>query len=117
MRLSEYATKHGIQYRTAWNPAYTSQECSKCGWLSETNRKTQTNFQCTKCAWTGHADVNAARNILGRSQNGAAWLYVKRDIIRERLLVRYSEKNTQRTPSTVRLADTPRSRGKVASLT
>ncbi len=105
-KLKDLTELSGITIHTI-NPAYTSQECSKCGWVSKINRKTQTNFQCTKCDWSGHADVNAARNILGRSQSGDAWLYVKRDIIRERLLVRYSEENTQRTPSTVRLADTP----------
>jgi len=115
-KLKDLTELSGITIHTI-NPAYTSQECSKCGWVSKTNRKTQTNFQCTKCAWTGHADVNAARNILGRSQNDAAWLYVKRDIIRERLLVRYSEENTQRTPSTVRLVDTQRVNAKVANST
>ncbi len=115
-KLKDLTELSGITIHTV-NPAYTSQECSKCGWVDKENRKTQTNFQCTKCAWSGHADVNAARNILGRSQNDAAWLYVKRDIIRERLLVRYSEENPQRTPSTVRLVDTPLSRRKVANLT
>ncbi|MCV7163064.1 zinc ribbon domain-containing protein [Mycobacterium stomatepiae] len=43
--------------------AYTSQRGSKCGrWIR--NPLSQAVFRCTTCSFTGHADVNAATNIL-----------------------------------------------------
>ncbi|WP_346776602.1 transposase [Streptomyces sp. HNM0574] len=47
------------------NPAYTSQRCSACGFVTENNRESQAVFRC-KAAGCGHAenaDVNAAKNI------------------------------------------------------
>ena len=48
------------------NAAYTSQECSKCGFVSKKNRKTQGTFKCTCCGHKINADVNASRNIIKR---------------------------------------------------
>ena len=48
------------------NPAYTSQECSKCGFVSKKNRRTQGTFKCTCCDHKINADVNASRNIIKR---------------------------------------------------
>ena len=48
------------------NAAYTSQECSKCGFVSKGNRKSQSAFHCTCCGHKINADVNAARNIIKR---------------------------------------------------
>ncbi|MGW1289728.1 RNA-guided endonuclease InsQ/TnpB family protein [Streptomyces sp. NPDC001118] len=47
------------------NPAYTSQRCSACGFVSEGNRESQAVFRCkvAGCGHTAHADVNAAINI------------------------------------------------------
>ncbi|MFD0005028.1 RNA-guided endonuclease InsQ/TnpB family protein [Streptomyces sp. NPDC127178] len=47
------------------NPAYTSQRCSACGFVTETNRESQAVFRCKAagCGHTAHADVNAAINI------------------------------------------------------
>ena len=60
-----------LQYKLAWrggqlvlvNPAYTSQRCAVCGHTHAGNRKGET-FRCLACANCGHADVNAAKNIL-----------------------------------------------------
>ena len=42
------------------NPAYTSQECSRCGSLNKTSGK---HYKCSKCGYFCHRDVNAAFNI------------------------------------------------------
>jgi putative transposase len=55
----------GIRYRSV-QPAYTSQQCSRCGFVSELNRKTQTKFICQHCGFACHADVNAAQNVAER---------------------------------------------------
>jgi putative transposase len=48
-------------------PHYTSQECSRCGFIDKGNRKSQAVFSCQECGFTAHADVNAAINILRRN--------------------------------------------------
>ena len=50
-------------------PAYSSQECHQCGWVSRNNRKDQEHFKCEICGYTKNADLNASLNILGRSQD------------------------------------------------
>jgi len=45
------------------SPAFTSQRCSACGHVAAESRKSQALFACVACGYTGHADVNAARNI------------------------------------------------------
>ncbi|GAA1000729.1 RNA-guided endonuclease TnpB family protein [Acrocarpospora macrocephala] len=42
------------------DPAYTSQECSRCGHADKKNRPCQETFACTSCGFAEHADVNAA---------------------------------------------------------
>lgn len=59
---------------TEVNPAYTSQECSKCHTINKRNRTTQKHFHCVNCDHRINADVNAARNIHGRSVNGLTLL-------------------------------------------
>lgn len=44
------------------SPTYTSQRCSKCGWVQKANR-TGKVFRCKSCGYTDDADMNAARNI------------------------------------------------------
>ncbi len=48
------------------NPAFTSQTCHTCGHISPENRH-GTRFRCVECGHQAHADVNAAKNILGRA--------------------------------------------------
>jgi putative transposase len=49
-------------------PAFTSQTCHACRHCVAENRESQAVFRCRACGHTGHADVNAARNIaVGRT--------------------------------------------------
>jgi putative transposase len=51
------------------NPKYTSQRCSRCGYVDKNNRK-ETIFRCKNCGFELNADLNASRNIevLGKSE-------------------------------------------------
>jgi putative transposase len=54
---------------TKVNAAYTSQQCSKCGYVDKRNRRDQSHFKCSCCGRALNADVNAARVIGGRSSD------------------------------------------------
>lgn len=45
------------------DPRFTSQACSKCGYVAKENRKSQKCFKCLSCGYTHNADINAASNI------------------------------------------------------
>lgn len=47
---------------TKVDPAYSSQKCSKCGFIHKDNRNKDT-FLCIKCGYINHADLNAAINL------------------------------------------------------
>lgn len=49
------------------NPAYTSQECSNCGYIDKANRKDTQTFECRSCGSKINAQINGARNISKRS--------------------------------------------------
>ena len=61
-KLSRLTEQYGIQI-IAVNPAYTSQECSRCHHVSKHNRKSQKDFVCRHCHYSCNADVNAGRVI------------------------------------------------------
>jgi len=46
--------------------AYTSQTCHACKHVAPENRESQAVFRCVACGHQDNADVNAAKNILGR---------------------------------------------------
>jgi putative transposase len=52
------------------SPRDTSRACSRCGYVSENNRKSQSRFECTACGLMMHADENAAVNIATLGQRG-----------------------------------------------
>ncbi len=45
------------------NRDYTSQKCSKCGYIDKRNRVSRDTFICKRCGFTLDADNNAAINI------------------------------------------------------
>ena len=61
-KLTRLEEQYGIQI-IAVNPAYTSQECSRCHYVSKDNRRTQKDFVCRHCHYSCNADVNAGRVI------------------------------------------------------
>lgn len=68
---------------TEINPAYTSQQCSHCGYTARDNRQTRDLFRCKCCGTTLHADINASRNILSRRSRENGWRSIrKQEIVR-----------------------------------
>ena len=63
-RLSLHCEEKGIGF-TKVNPAYTSQTCSKCGFIHKNNRLGE-HFLCINCSFETDADFNASVNILQR---------------------------------------------------
>lgn len=64
-RIKLRAEVVGVQCQSV-SPAYTSQECSICGYIHKSNR-TGEIFSCRNCGYKSDADLNASRNILNRS--------------------------------------------------
>ena len=50
-------------------PAYTSQDCSKCG-FREKKKLSQRQHTCSNCGYSVHRDLNAAENILALGLDG-----------------------------------------------
>ncbi|MFI9772434.1 RNA-guided endonuclease InsQ/TnpB family protein [Streptomyces sp. NPDC052415] len=81
------------------NPAYTSQLCSACGFVTEGNRESQAVFVCKAagCGHHAHADVNAAINIknaAGHAASACGDLGISRSVKQEPV-----SRATGRTPS------------------
>ena len=65
--VAQMAEKQGL-FTHLVNPAYTSQECSQCHFISPLNRTKQEVFKCTNknCNHEMNADTNSALNIKSR---------------------------------------------------
>ncbi len=72
------------------NPAYTSQECSSCGYVDKRNRKDTQEFECKACGNKTNAQINGAKNILKRSSLGS--LYLTKKQVLKMLTERYLER-------------------------
>jgi putative transposase len=64
-RLMDKAKQSGVRVLLV-NPAFTSQQCRRCGYIATENRESQAIFRCVQCGYESHADFNAACNILAR---------------------------------------------------
>ncbi|MCP4104761.1 MAG: transposase [Desulfobacteraceae bacterium] len=64
-KLKEKLDLNRIRYATV-PAAYSSQECSRCGYVDKKNRPAQEIFKCRFCNHSENADVNASRNIAKR---------------------------------------------------
>ncbi|MFW9853868.1 MAG: RNA-guided endonuclease InsQ/TnpB family protein [Candidatus Thorarchaeota archaeon] len=56
------------------NPKCTSRRCSRCGYISKSNRASRSVFFCRECWFELNADLNAARNlsVFGKAEFGRA---------------------------------------------
>ena len=64
VKLEDLEERFGIVSAEV-DPAYTSQQCSSCGYVHASSRNGE-RFTCRRCGLTLHADTNAARNIRQR---------------------------------------------------
>jgi hypothetical protein len=64
-KLTFKLDERGIRYRSV-QPAYSSQQCSNCGFTFSMNRRSQAKFHCLWCGYTANADENAAQIIAER---------------------------------------------------
>ena len=96
-KLARLEEQYGIQV-VGVNPAYTSQECSRCHYVSKDNRKTQKDFVCRHCHLHCNADVNAGRVIVQRRSLSPAFpVYVKKGTSRTiRCMVREASEECHR---------------------
>lgn len=59
----EYKAKEAGIKVVKVNPQYTSQRCSRCGFIDARNRPTQEKFCCIVCGFETNADYNASQNL------------------------------------------------------
>jgi len=91
-KLESLCETNGVQI-VRINPTYTSQRCSKCGWVRSTNRKGK-QFKCKSCGFSLDADLNASFNIsanllpigrqerlLHKNKTGFYWNEVEKEFI------------------------------------
>jgi transposase len=57
--------ERSMRYRSV-QPAYSSQQCSLCGFTFPMNRRSQDQFVCLGCGHVANADENAASNLAER---------------------------------------------------
>lgn len=76
-KLQDLEDNQGVTV-TRINPAYTSQECSRCGHVDRRNRPTRDLFRCVCCGTRLPADINASRTILARRSRGQDWRRIGR---------------------------------------
>lgn len=84
-KLADLSSKFGIEVEHR-NPAYTSQECPSCHFISKANRKARDSFLCLWCGKKLHADVAGARNLKdGRSALASVSGGISRRVLQETL--------------------------------
>lgn len=97
-KLESLKEEYGIII-TEVNPAYTSQECSKCHYVDKRNRKTHCTFVCLSCHKKIHADINAARNHMSRSSSTLKGIWLSKAKILQMLLTEHLKRSSRRSSS------------------
>ncbi len=80
IKMLEYKTELMNKELLKINPAYSSQRCNSCGYISRRNRRTQSKFLCKECGNRDNADNNAAKNILFYKE----WEDVQKQLLEEK---------------------------------
>ena len=89
-KLVSMSELHGIRI-THVNPAYTSQQCAGCHNTDDRNRNGNT-FRCRFCGRKCHADINAARMILGRSHDATIQLWMFRGTVKKTIDANFTQR-------------------------
>lgn len=74
------------------NAAYSSQECSSCGYVDKQNRKSTPEFECQACGRRANAQVNAAQNLLRRRSVGEIKVRTPKKQVLKMLVERHLER-------------------------
>jgi predicted RNA-binding Zn-ribbon protein involved in translation (DUF1610 family) len=82
----------------AVNPAYTSQECPSCGYVSRSNRS-GTKFLCRGCGRKAHADWVGASGVLRRSQDNDITCNDHPNSVKAMLRRRYKARRAGHSPA------------------
>ena len=90
-KLADLRDRFGVETAEI-NPAYTSQECSRCGFVSRDNRPSQARFRCVSCGHTAHADVDGAKVIARRRSLGLDFRFTARGQVLAELQRRSGER-------------------------
>jgi ribosomal protein S27AE len=86
----------GIRYRSV-QAAYSSQECSQCGFSLSMNRRSQDSFACLWCGYTANADENAAASIAKRFGDAVLNRLPFREV-ETTLAIRFMRRSVRRFP-------------------
>jgi Putative transposase DNA-binding domain len=93
-RFAYRALHHSLETKAACevvNPAYSSQTCPSCGYVSRKNRQ-GIKFHCRACGRLSHADVVGGINLLGRSEDQQVGLDDHPSAVKTVLRRRFAEK-------------------------
>jgi Putative transposase DNA-binding domain len=93
-RFAYRALHHNIETKApceVFNPAYSSQTCPSCGYVSRSNRS-GIKFICRACGRKSHADVVGGINLLGRSEDKQVGLDDHTSAVKALLRRRFAEK-------------------------
>ena len=89
-KLKSLEETHNIVI-TYVNPAYTSQECNRCHYVSTKNRATRDRFKCVVCGYKRHADVSGSRNVKTRRSCSEISVYLPRQKILKVLMKHFHD--------------------------
>ena len=87
-QLAWAAAKRGMAAHTV-NPAYSSQECPRCHFVSRANRPDQKTFRCVVCGYQDHADHKAALVLATRWGDQALAACKTKEAVKALLLRRH----------------------------
>jgi putative transposase len=93
-RFAYRALHHSLEVKAPCevvNPAYSSQTCPSCGYVSRSNRS-GIKFICRSCGRKSHADAVGGLNLLGRSEDKEIQLDDHPSAVKALLRRRFAEK-------------------------